>query len=46
MTPDEAEQRARITFFQAGTAFFRVGQVAAWVGIVYALVAVLQRVTG
>ncbi|SCG19019.1 hypothetical protein GA0070610_5378 [Micromonospora echinofusca] len=46
MTPDEAEQQARIRFLLAGTAFFRAGQVAAWVGVTYALVALVQRVSG
>jgi hypothetical protein len=46
MTPHEAEQQARIRFLLAGTGFFRAGQVAAWAGVVYALVAVIQRVSG
>ncbi|MCZ7418390.1 MULTISPECIES: hypothetical protein [unclassified Micromonospora] len=46
MNPDEAEKAARMKFLLAGTAFFRAGQVAAWVGVVYALVALLQRVSG
>lgn len=46
MTPDEAEQQARIRFLLAGTGFFRAGQVAAWVVLVYALVAVVQLVSG
>lgn len=46
MDPEEAEQHARMRFLRAGIAFFRVGQVAAWVGVVYALVALMQRVIG
>ena len=46
MTPDEAEQHARIRFLHAGIGFFRAGQVAAWAGVFYALVAVIQGVTG
>jgi negative regulator of sigma E activity len=46
MNPDEAEQHARMRFLNAGTAFFRAGQVAAWAGVFYALVAVVQRVSG
>ena len=46
MTPDDAEQQAKIKFFLAGAGFFRAGQVAAWAAVVYALVAVIQRVSG
>ncbi|MET7751632.1 hypothetical protein [Micromonospora sp. NPDC005367] len=46
MDADNAEKAARMRFLVAGTAFFRAGQVAAWAGVVYALVAVVQRVIG
>jgi hypothetical protein len=46
MTPDDAEQQARIRFLLAGTGYFRAGQVAAWAAVVYVLVAVIQRVSG
>lgn len=46
MNPDEAEKAARMRFLLAGTAFFRAGQVVAWVGVVYTLVALLQRISG
>jgi hypothetical protein len=46
MTPDEAEQQARIRFLRVGTAFFRAGQAAAWAVVVFVIVVVLQRVTG
>lgn len=46
MNPDEAEKAARMRYLLAGTAFFRAGQVAAWAGVIYVLVAVVQRVSG